>query len=266
MAWAIRASAVLAADAAAPGTSWNPGSLGAAVQLGDTIFVVVQVECDSGDTNFPNWTCTGVSDQLGNTYVKDGGVNYGDGTTGQIDKSVWRAVVTNTGTPSITVTRSNAPAISRSIGMAAAAFSGLNLSAGAGAALDISKLVGNISGSVVSTYDSGTTVATTGAANELKIGFGSDTGEGSTLSPGTLDTTYTQAAKADSNGHAQILLEYADSGAVGSTARATVGTSAFGGGDWWDAGVLVYKLAGGAAGPVGRALEVNQARSRGAFF
>jgi hypothetical protein len=241
MAWALRAGAVASFEASVGGSSWNPGSLGAAVSINDRVIIVIKIESHFTDTGFPI-TVSSVSDGLGNAYTRDGGpTTYGDASDKE-DDEIWSAVVTNAGTPNFTITRSNAPGFNRVIVMCAAAFSGLDTTTGAAASVDISKFVGDTSGTVVSKYDSGTTAGTTGSANELKIGYGSDFGESSTLTAGTLDTTYTSAAKIDANGSAQLMLEYADSGSSGSTARATVNTSAFGSGDWWGAGVVVYKL------------------------
>lgn len=91
---------------------------------------------------------------------------------------------------------------------------------------------------------SGTTGGTTVAANELKIGAYGDGGENEAISAGTLDTTYTKLIQAGPSTTEQAMLEYADSGGSGSTARAT---ATFAGSQDWLMAVIVYKLSGGAA-------------------
>lgn len=244
MAWALVSGATLSdvsVNVVGTTNTHTTPALGAAVSVGHRIIVAIEIYSASVDNAAP-WDTTALSDSLGNVYTLDLSYNGSDGTN-NFRETIWSAPVTVAGTPTFTITRTTStatPSGHRFI-LHAAAFSGLSQAANA---VDISKGQYLASAQTSGPYDSGTTAATTTAANELKIGYGQDTGENSTLSGGTLDTTYTIAVKHDTDGAAgQWALEYADSGGSGSTARATVNTSAFFNGDYWGAAVVVYKIA-----------------------
>lgn len=225
MAWARISGGTLAASTGAAGTAWNAGNLGAALSANDRI--IASVSSRAGVT------IAGIADSLGNTWVQLGTNAYHGGT---LRHSLWTAV-SGAGTPSsITITPS---ATTDVMGIAAAAYSGLDTS---GTPLDLTLLWAEtlLSG----TADSGTTGGTTSAANLLKIGAYSDRGGNFTPVAGTLDTTYTMDATNNPNANLGTALESADSGASGSTARATM-TS----GDTTSNGmyVAVFKLAAGGA-------------------
>jgi hypothetical protein len=179
-----------------------------------------------------------ISDSVnGSAWQKVLSLSHSSGGAQEI--SLW-SVVSAAGTPgSITVTFAGHTG-GFGIGIACGAYRGLS-TATDGSEIDISKIS---SGSGTTTADSGTTVATTTAANELKIGFAGDFGGGATQTAGTLDTTYSIFVNDSPNGNSEVSIEDADSGSSGATARATVSQVAAGG---WGMGVAVIKLAGGAA-------------------
>lgn len=225
----------LSANSAAPGASWNAGNLSGAVSAGDKLIAVVMVS--KNPTPAP--TATGITDSLGNVWVKDPttqAIASSGGFVGEL--STWQCV-SLAGTPSnITVAISGTPGLA---GISIISVSGLLGSTGA-AGIDISKYA---AGSAA-TADSGTTAGTTGAATELKLGLYADQGETKVLTLGTVDTTYTLGSKSDNNANAETLIEYADTGAAGSTAQAQVGNA----GAQWGMAVIVYKDApSGGVGP-----------------
>lgn len=196
-------------------TTWAAGSLGAAVQVGDLVVVSI----DTNNTTGSGSAVSSLSDGLGNTYGKATPA-VGPATSFGYDEetSIWVAKVTSAGTPSFTVTFAAGQVAGGGNGLAAQAYRP-NSGFAFDGTTDISKSASNAS---VTTADSGTTATTTANANELKVGGYGDGGYTTTLSAGTLDTTYAMAAKSDVQGNAQVAVEDADSGASGSTARAEI--------------------------------------------
>jgi hypothetical protein len=235
MAWAFIAGATLAANAAAPGVSWNAGNLGAAPGTNNKIFVAV-VTSNNGAVV----TTTGVTDSMGNVYTKDitpllwtEGAFNGEG-------SIWSAVMNGAGTPS-SITPAFSGAGPGSVGLAAAAYSGLDTTAGAGAGVDISKTA---TGSGGTFSDSAVSVTTTAVANELLLGVHWDQGDTAVLSNGTTPVTFTLQANNGNNSNGESSIEDVDAGAAGSVIRATTRTAT---GTTWAAAAIAYKLAGAAA-------------------
>ena len=124
------------------------------------------------------------------------------------------------------------------------AFRGLQIVSNAPVITATSKATGNVAGA--NAADSGTSAGTTTNANGLKLGFYGDDGWNRTIDAGTLDTTYTMGPKNDVDTDMEIALEWADSGAAGSTARATC-TISGAGNPLWGMAVFVAEIAGGAA-------------------
>lgn len=227
MAWAFITSATLTNSSSAASSPWNAGNLGAALSANDRMWASV---CYNAAAGTP--VVSALSDSLGNTWRKElSGSVTGSGAT--LEFSVWSAV-SGAGTPSsITVTFAGGTG-GFGIGIAVASYSGLSTAAD-GSEIDISK----ITMSPASGVDSGTTTTpTTAAANELKLGLFADWGSGVTLGAGASDGAYTMRANRSPVGDAQAAVEDRDSGASGSTARATF----TGGGGDTGTGVVVVKL------------------------
>ena len=226
MAWSPVAGATLAAEGASPVASpQNFGNLGAAVQAGDQLIAIVGFD----NTNGGALVITGITDSLGNTWARDL-----SNTMGSNVHEVWRTI-SAAGTPSaITVAFTGA---SWGASISVKAYRGLKTSG----ALVLSRFAaGTAAGTNAS--DSGTTAGTTPAANLLKSGGHADDGRNVALTAGTLDTTYTLAIEHSPSVIMQSLLEEADSGVSGSTARATATNTGGTGGNWGMA-VLVYDIA-----------------------
>lgn len=203
--------------------------------VGDRIIAGIDVNGNIG----AQMSITGITDDQGNVWAKDGtAIQTNHGYFEEV--SVWSAVSVGTSVTNITVAIDHNLSANSGIAIAAGAYSGLNTTS----AVDIFK-AGTGAGGAASPIDSGTTVGTTTAANELKIGVGGSPGNNITWGAGTLDTTYSIFAKIDGNGNAEVFLEDADSGSLGSTARATATYA--GNIDNGGALVLVYKLASGGA-------------------
>jgi hypothetical protein len=232
MAWARRAGAILTGTENA-GTSKDFGDLGAATVANDRVIAVIGVSTIHSAGAF---SVSSITDTQGNTWnrdlqeQKDYGSDFGC-------LEVWSTVANGTSVTHITVTFSGNLTATGGAAVAIGAYSGISTAVGAAAAIDISK-----ANSVGSTgpADSGTTAGTTTAANELKIGAYADDGVSKTLSAGTVDTTYSVFAKLDASSTEEALLEDADSGSSGSTARAEVTWAS--GTVNWNMAVLVYKL------------------------
>ncbi len=231
MAWA-NVAGTLKANSNAATSPWNAGNLSAALNSGDRLVATVEYNSATGTPTISN-----VTDSLSNTWVKE--VNSGSIALGgaQVYMSIWSAK-SAAGTPSsITVTFSGGTG-GFGLGISVAAYSGTATTTD-GTELDISKIASGNG----TTYDSGTTVTTTGAANELKIGGGGDLGDNVAVSAGTLDGTYTARTNDSPNANAETAVEDRDSGTTGSTARATLTTGLS---HNFVMGVAVFKLAGAA--------------------
>jgi hypothetical protein len=233
MAWSVVSSANRTANVGQPAsTSWNAGTLGAAVSAND---VLIGLSSINHATTL--LTVDTITDSLSNVWTKVLSVN-GSGSGAAMELAWWVAV-SSAGTPSnITLGISSNPT-SMGLGFSVQAYRGLSTASGSGG-VDISKLA------AVGTdvFDSGTTAASTAAANELKLGGYIDWGSSGTITAGTSDTTYTKRVDGGGNGNAITVIEDADSGASGSTARATVSNSSAS--NLTDMAVMVYALAGGA--------------------
>lgn len=239
MAWSRVTSATLAAQSKVSATSWNAGNLGAAVQTNDKLVATTHTESIPGDTGYP-LSITAINDSLGNTWHKDLSQNWNDSGNNE-EMAVW-STVSASGTPSnITLTISSAATVApRAIGCTVAAYRGLSTASGA-SGIDISAIA-NAVGGTPTTADSGTTGGTTTAANELKVGFYSDPGYEGVLTAGVLDTVYSINIKQDGLSASDNVscIEDADSGASGSTARATLTETVQA---IYGMAVVVYKLA-----------------------
>lgn len=228
MAWSRVAGAVRSVSAAAPASPWNAGNLGAAVLLNDRVFAVVNLNATAGDP-----VASQITDSLTNTWRKALSIKSTGGGAFQ-ELSLWDTV-SAAGTPSnITVTFAGGTSTNPSF--SAAAYRGLTTDVAG--YIDVSKMAVG----AATKWDSGTSVGTTTAANELKIGFGSDWGDSTTLVGGTLDTTYTIDSTSAANANSTTAIETADSGGSGSTARATIDLSAADATDQFLMGVAVIKL------------------------
>lgn len=232
--WARRTGATLGVDVTGLNNSgtWNAGSLGSTVYVGDRIICVIEINTSSGVPP----TIASVTDSLGNVYFQDQ-VTAGVGFIPE-NTSVWSAPVTTTGIPAISVNYSGSGGISLAI--AAGAYSGLS-TANAGYVDVQTSLFNNTSANPAT---SGTTTGVTTAANELRIGAYGDAGFNDTLSAGG---GYSVFIKKDTSSSAQALLEDSLADVSGASAVATVNN---GGNQYAEMGVLVYKLAGGDPGTV----------------
>lgn len=234
MAWARRASAT-ATGSANTGSTLNVGTLGATPTLNDRIIAVVGI---SATTAAGQPTINSISDDGGHTWTRDL-LDQHNNTGFFAGLEVWSAVANGSAVANLTFHFNFSLTGVGGCAVAVGAYSGLSIATGAAAAVDISKVSQGLAANTPG--DSGTTSSTTSAANELKIGAYVDPGNDNALSAGTLDTTYSVFAKKDLDPAEQAVLEDADSGASGSTARATV-TWASASVDWQMA-VVVYKLA-----------------------
>lgn len=231
MAWARRSNATLSGTANT-GSSWNVGNLGATPSANDRVIAVIGLgELVTGAV--PN--ITGLADSSGLTWNRDFQLRK-TYTVYYSVLEVWSAVSTGAAVNSLTISLDFNMSGLGGIAAVAGAYSGLDTSVGAAAAVDIS--AGADGTNAASPADSGTTGATTAAANELKIGAYIDDGQNKSISAGTLDTTYSKWVQAQSTTE-QAMLEDADSGAAGSTARAT---ATYTGTNDWEMAVIVYKL------------------------
>ncbi len=236
MAWARRSTVHGSGDVANPGATWNIGTL-VTPTTNDRLILVICVA--TPDANGQG-TVTGISDGAGNAWTLDLQFQHhfvADAFFQEL--SVWSCVAKGSSPTNTTLALTNAGGTGVGVAYAYGAYSGISTTTGAAAAVDIS--VANFASQGASPADSGTTSGTTTGANELKIGIYGDGGYNDVISPGTLDTTYSVFSKDDSNVDAQIVLEDADSGVSGSTARATA-TWVTGAQDTLMA-VVVYKLA-----------------------
>ena len=236
MAWSRVSGATLATSSSSTGTSYNMGNLGANVAVNDRIIASV-----SSSTSGP---VTSITDDMGNTWVQldDNSHAYSSYT-----HQLWTAVAVGSGAVNnITLHKSVSSSYAA---IAAATYSGLDTS---GSPLDLLLwALTNFS----STADSGTTSGTTGAANELKIGAYADRGVSATPVAGTLDTTYTMDASDNPTTNLGVALESADSGASGSTARATMTSGDSGTNAMY---VAVFKLAAAGGFQAAWATTANQ--------
>lgn len=243
MAWARRTGATLTGTFNSD-SPWNAGNVGAAVTANDRIIAVIGLsEVNTGSQP----TVTGITDSAGNTWNRDflrqktySGYFAGIEIWSTVANGANAGVVNN-----VTIAFNHTLFEVGGSALALGVYSGIDTSVGAAAAVDIS--VGNDGTNTSSPADSGTTSGTTAAANELKIGGYVDPGNQVTISAGSLDTTYNTFASTFSTNTESAVLEDADSGNAGSTARATA-TWASGTQDWQMA-VMVYKLSGGAPPP-----------------
>lgn len=236
MAWARVASATISGTFNT-GSVWNAGNLGATPASGNRIILVIGIsELFTGSQP----TVTGITDDAGHSYARDflrqkAYASYFAGL------EVWSAVANGSAAANITITFNHSLNAIGGAAIAGGAYSGILTTAGAAAAIDLS--LGADGTGTSSPADSGTTVGTTAAASELKIGAYVDSGENKLISAGTLDTTYSKWIQTQSTTE-QAMLEDADSGSAGSTARAT---ATYTGTSDWQMAVLVYKLAAAAA-------------------
>jgi hypothetical protein len=236
LAWARRSGAILTGTENA-GSSKDFGDLGAATVANDRVIASIGVSTIHSAGAF---SVTGITDTQGNTWNRDLQEQHDFGTDfGCLE--VWSTVANGTSVTHITVTFSGNLTATGGAAVAIGAYSGIDTTVGAGSALDVSK---SSSGGSTGPADSGTTAGNTTAANELKIGAYADDGVNKTLSAGTVDTTYSVFAKLDASTTEETLLEDADSGSSGSTARAEVTWAS--GTVNWNMAVLVYKLSAAA--------------------
>lgn len=224
MAWAFLTGRTRVASSNAATSPWAAGALGGTVATDDRVIVCISYNAASGTP-----TVSALSDGLSNSYRKEASASYTGGVPQEI--SLWSAPVTSAGTPSFSVTFSGGSG-GFGIGLGAVAYSGLQNTSD-GTEVDLSLIA-------TTATASGTTSGTTGAANELEIGFYGDWGAGASVTAGS---GYTVRANNTPDSNAQIVVEEKDSGAAGSTASSSVS-----GGDGPHAatGVIVFKLASGA--------------------
>ena len=175
---------------------------------------------------------TSVTDSAGDTFTE---VSHFTGPD-QTEQSVWTAPVTAGGgsEPSVTAKFSSSAAGA----ITALEYSGLSTAAGSGAVDQQASASGSTTGAA--TVSSGATAAT-GAANELAVGFYSDSGFGDTLSAGSGYTVRTNISKTDDM---EILAEDQVVGA-GAKPSASAGTGAA---TAWEMATVVFK-AGAQAPP-----------------
>jgi hypothetical protein len=179
-----------------------------AAGLGAGDRLVVQV----GVWNSAHATTSTVTDAAGDAFTEVSHFAAADGT----EQSVWTApITTGAGTkPAIKATASSAA----DIGIAAVEYSGLSTATGTAAVDGQAHAVGH-TGSTPATVASGATAATT-AANELAVGFYSDSGFGDTLTPGS---GYTSRVSVAPTGDMELLTED-QLVPAGSTPNAAVNT------------------------------------------
>lgn len=239
MGWARVVGATLSATGNT-GASPNLGNLGATPAAGDTVLAVIGVS-----TIFAagQYSVTSIADSGGHTWVLDLRRQKTYGTSYHNGLEVWRTVANGSAINSFTPTFSGSLTAVGGCAVAAGAYSGVDTTASAGGAVDISLAADGTGAS--SPADSGTTGSTTAAANELKIGAYSDSGNNRTLSAGSSDIAYSVFVKKDASGTEEAALEDGDSGSSGSTARATLAYS--GAAADWQMAVLVYKITAGGA-------------------
>jgi hypothetical protein len=218
MAWALRASATVASNAANPGASRNCGNLGAATVLGDRIILAIDASMVSAQPHVTGVTSTGGGTiKWARDFVIEASHN------GYFEHlSVWSGVCLASGSVTA-VTAALSPSLSASSGIscAGAAFSGL--ASGFGLGVDQSGEQDLVCGGFAdttpnTTYDSKTTLVAPNKPNLLIIGAHGDAGATTTLTKGA---TYTLAVKTDANGNGQCLLQYMDSGTAGTPLRST---------------------------------------------
>lgn len=226
-------------------TAWNAGNATATPSTNDrAIAVIVFDHLDENNGGTTQKTVTSVTDSTGATWYKD----YEESIHDTVNKfyshlSVWSSVCTGGALNSITPHISGAvPNATYGASISMGVYSGLSTLTGDGAGVDI-KIGTHGATSSTTAADSGTTSGTTSTANQLKIGAYGDFGFGLQVNAGTSDTTYSTYVDDSNNTISETILEDADSGAAGSTARATA-TITSPGGPSWQMAVLVYKLAG----------------------
>jgi hypothetical protein len=176
-----------------------------AITLNNRIVVLVGVWSNR------NATAKTVTDSAGNTYTPVERFTASDGT----EQSVWTAPITlATGTaPTITV----APTAKADVGVGATEYAGLSTAAGSGA-VDVSSQ-NTATTSAAATVFSGPTAATS-SANELAIGFYTDSGFNATLTAGNGWTSRINVSK---NRNMELLFEDQLPG-QGATPNASAGT------------------------------------------
>jgi hypothetical protein len=174
-----------------------------------------------------NATAKTVTDSAGNTYTELQHFTASDGT----EQSVWTAPITlATGTaPTITVT----PTAKADVGVGATEYAGLSTAAGSGA-VDVSSQ-STATTSAAATVFSGPTAATS-SANELAIGFYTDSGFNDTLTAGSSWTSRVNVSKAS---NMELLVEDQLQG-LGATPNASAGT---GPNTTWLMSTVVFKHA-----------------------
>jgi hypothetical protein len=200
---------------------------------------------ETGIWSAGNATAKGVTDSAGDKFTELVHYVAGDNT----EQSVWSAPVAagSAGPLTITVT----PTAKADIGVAALEYSGLSTASDA-TALDQSAHAVGKTGAGTPTVASGATPATTGA-NELALGFYTDSGFGDSLSPAT---GYTPRVNISNAGDMEMLAEDQGVGA-GATPNASVVTGAS---TYWLMSTLVFKNAtSGQTAQIARALKAGGA-------
>ncbi|MGV8978915.1 MAG: LamG-like jellyroll fold domain-containing protein [Cellulomonas sp.] len=170
----------------------------------------------------PAATAAAVSDTAGDVFTKVTSFTASDHT----EMSVWTAPVTAGAgqAPVITVT----PTAMADVGVVAVEYAGLSAT---GTGVDVSAHATGTT-SAAGSVSSGSTTSTLGA-NELAVGFYSDSGFGDTLTPGT---GFTQRANLAPASDVELLVQDKLIPA-GATVTSTVGTGA---NTTWEAAVVVF--------------------------
>jgi hypothetical protein len=238
MAWALRAGAVIAANAAPAGATFNVGNLGAATVVGDRIIFAVDGSLVASQPHCISVSSTGggAIEWARDLFLQAFHNSYFE------ELSIWSGVCQASGSVTAITATFAASLSGGGCSGAAAAFSGL--SPGFGLAIDQNGLQDIISGGFASgtprtALDSKATLIGTNKANQLIIGATADAGASSTLSVGS---GFTLAAKSDANSNGECLLEYKDSGVAGLPQQATATASI---GIFDMTAVLVYRIYAG---------------------
>jgi hypothetical protein len=228
---------VLQASAHSATTSSLAVTLPSSTVTGDRLIVQAGV-WSSGSA-----TAQGVTDSAGDTFTELTHFKAADNT----EQSIWSAPVSagSAGRLTITVT----PTAKADVGVAALEYSGLSTAADATVLDQSAHAVGKTT-SGAPTVASGATPATTGA-NELALGFYTDSGFGDSLSPAA---GYTPRVNVSNVGDMEMLAEDQVVGA-GATPSASVRTGAS---TYWLMSTLVFKNA-----TAGQTAQISQALKAG---
>ena len=241
MAWAYRASSY-ANNGAGTAIVSSPGTttvtLGAALTAGDLIVLSIMGFNTQSSGNTP--PTFAVSDSVNGSWGSGEVKTLTWFTAGR--GSLWAFANSGAGTPVITLTAtfnqgSSSPC---NVGLQVAAFSGIATTS----AFD----TGAAASGTANTANSGAVSPATAAGSELMVGCYVDSGEGTTLSVGNINSVAaTLTGKHDADGGRwQGLFEHGDAGSSGGTPSATASTTGTLVGGWAMIGG-VFKLAAGAA-------------------